>query len=262
MSDQEDTSPAADYDQFVDWGKRLRREATLFRWAFSLSGAHSVLDVGAGSARHSLLFASWGMSVTAVDPDESMLAQARINVAAAEKSLLASGGNVRLVRGGFGELEGLIAEPVDALVCTGNALPHVAGASGLRAAVKEFYQVLAPGGVIILHLLNHARLAGSRVRAVPPVVRDTDEGLKVFLRIIDYPQDGESLDFDFVTLVRSTQGEWTLTHRRSAHTFIPVDVLVAELSRSGFTGIEAFGDHERRPLEVEDDESVIVVARK
>lgn len=262
MNNHDDTSPAADYDQFVDWEKRLRREAPLFRWAFSLSGARSVLDVGAGSARHSLLFASWGMSVTAVDPDESMLAQARINIAAAGKSLQAAGGDVRLVRGGFGELESLTTGPVDALVCTGNALPHVAGASGLHAAVEDFHQVLAPGGVIVLHLLNHARLASSRVRAVPPVVRDTDDGMKVFLRVIDYPQDGESLDFDFVTLVRSAQGEWTLTHRRSAHTFIPVDSLAAELSRSGFTSIEAFGDHERRPLDVEDDESVIVVARK
>jgi len=257
-----DVSPAADYDQFVDWEKRLQREAPLFRWAFSLSGAHSVLDVGAGSARHSLLFASWGMNVTAVDPDESMLAQARINISSAENSLALSGGKVSLMRGGFGELEGLGAGPVGALVCTGNALPHVSGASGLRAAVRDFYRVLAPGGVIILHLLNHARLAGLKVRVVPPVVRDTGEGVKVFLRVIDYPQDGESLDFDFVTLVRSTQGEWALTHRRSAHTFIPVDVLADELSSSGFTSIETFGDHERKPLEIANDESVIVVARK
>lgn len=262
MSEENALSPAADYDQFVDWEKRLQREAPLFRWAFSLSGARSVLDAGAGSARHSLLFASWGMSVTAVDPDESMLAQARINIASAEKALALSGGRVRLMRGGFGELEGLGAGPVDALVCTGNALPHVSGASGLRAAVRDFYRVLAPGGVIVLHLLNHARLADLRVRTVPPVVRDTSEGVKVFLRVIGYPQDGESLDFDFVTLVRSTQGEWALTHRRSDHTFIPVDVLADELSSSGFTNIERFGDHERKPLEIENDESVIVVARK
>lgn len=258
----DETAPASDYDQFVDWDKRLAREAPLFRWAFAKAEAKTVADVGAGSARHSLLFASWGMKVIAVDPDDSMLAQAAINIAVAQESLASAGGEVELTRGGFGELATKGIGPVDALVCTGNALPHVNGAEGLRTAIADFYAVLRPGGVLVLHLLNHSRLAASKARVVPPVVRDTEEGTKVFLRIIDYPADGEHIDFDFVTLVRDTHGEWQLSRRRSLHTLIPHDAVERELHHAGFTEVRVFGNHERKPLDAEKDESIIVTATK
>lgn len=258
----ENPAPASDYDQFVDWNKRLAREAPLFRWAFAKAEAKTVADVGAGSARHSLLFASWGMKVISIDPDDSMLAQAAINIAVAQASLASAGGEIELVRGGFGELAAKGIGPVDALVCTGNALPHVNGAAGLRDAIADFFGVLRPGGVLVLHLLNHSRLAASKARIVPPVLRDTEDGTKVFLRVIDYPPDGEHIDFDFVTLVRDTQGEWQLSRRRSPHTFIPHDTLERELHHAGFTEVRVFGNHERKPLDAEKDESIIVTATK
>ena len=48
-------------------------------------------------------------------------------------------------------------------------------------------QSCGPGGALVLHLLNHGRLLDKRPRAIPPVVRDTAEGTKVFVRVIDYP---------------------------------------------------------------------------
>ncbi|TLM98551.1 MAG: class I SAM-dependent methyltransferase, partial [Actinobacteria bacterium] len=74
----ENTAPASDYDQFVDWDKRLAREAPLFEAVFSEAGVRSVIDVGAGSARHAIMFGRWGLEVDAVDPDDSMLAQAEV----------------------------------------------------------------------------------------------------------------------------------------------------------------------------------------
>ncbi len=262
MAEEAQVAPASDYDQFVDWDKRLAREAPLFRWALKIADARSVIDVGAGSARHSVMFAQWGMSVDAVDPDESMLAQATVNIEAAAESLIEAGGTVRLSRGGFGQLASLGLGSADALVCTGNALPHVEGRKGLRKALRDFAAVLRPGGVVVLHLLNHARLLASRPRVIPPVLRDAPEGTRVFLRVIDYPAGEEFLDFDFVTLVRGPDGAWDLSHRRSAHTALPLEVLDRELRAAGFRDVDVFGDHERAPLDIDRDESVIVVARR
>ena len=261
-ADEPRIAPASDYDTFVNWDKRLIRELPFFRRVFDEVGARSVIDVGAGSAKHSIAFAEWGMAVDAVDPDDSMLAQAEVNAAAAAAAIAEAGGELRLVRAGFGELAQRGLGLADALVCTGNALPHVAGLAGLRVALADFSAVLRPGGVLVLHLLNHAKLLRARPRSIPPIVRDTPEGTRVFLRVIDYPEGDEFLDFDFVTLTRDAAGAWDVASRRSPHTALPVEMLRAELSAAGFERIEAFGSHDATPLDADKDESVIIVARR
>ncbi len=263
MAEENPAAPAADYDQFVDWDKRLAREAPLFKWAFRTADVHSVVDVGAGSGMHAIMFAEWGLSVDAVDPADSMLARAEANIETARPRFHDKGGRVRLLKGGFGELAGLDLDyPADALVCTGNALPHVEGREGLRVTLADFARVVRPDGVLVLHLLNHERLMRSRVRAIPPVLRDTPEGVKVFLRVIGYPPGDEYLDFDFLTLVRDADGEWELSRRCSMHAALPADMLAQEVEAAGFDRVELFGDHERSGFDIERDESVILVARR
>lgn len=262
MSDQTRPAPAADYDEFVDWDRRLAREAPLFRRVFDNAEAHRVIDVGAGSARHAIMFATWGLEVVAVDPDESMLAQAETNVAGRTADIARAGGSIEMVRGGFGELASLGLGPCDAITCTGNALPHVDGVLGLRSTLADFAAVVRPGGALVLHLLNHARLLVARPRAIAPVFRQTPGGEKVFLRVIDYPEGDEYLDFDFLTLVRDEAGEWSVAHRRSPHTALPVDVLERELAAAGFGDVQEFGSHDGRAFVAETDESVILTARR
>jgi len=207
------------------------------------------------------MFAEWGIAVDAVDPDESMLAQAEANAAEAADRIAAAGGRLKLHQAAFGGLATLGLEPADALICTGNALPHVGGREGLRTAFADFACAVRPGGAIILHLLNHERLLAEQVRVIPPVVRETGEGTKVFLRVMDYPEGGGSIDFDFVTLVPDRAGSWTVSDRRSHHTALPVSMLAEELEAAGFSGIELLGGHDGSALGVT-DESVILVARR
>jgi len=255
-------APASDYDTFVNWNARLARELPFFRRVFDEVGARTLIDVGAGSARHSIEFAALGMAVDAVDPDDSMLAQAETNIAEASERIAEGGGELRLVRAGFGELAARGLGPADALICTGNALPHVDGLTGLRIALSDFAAVVRPGGVLVLHLLNHAKLLSEKVRAITPVVRETPEGTRVFLRLIDYPESGEFLGFDFVTLTRSAEGEWDLASRMSPHTALPFELLKAELETAGFERVEAFGGHDGAAFDPAKSESVIVVARR
>ncbi len=249
-------SAADDYDRFVDWEKRLTREGPFFRRLFDEHSVASVIDVGCGSGRHAALFASWGLDVTGVDPDERMLAAARAHA-------LASGHAVRLLEGGFGGLTALGLGPVDAVTCTGNALPHVAGPEGLRAALADFALVLRPGGVLVLHLLNHDRLLAGRIRSIPPVVREDAEGTRVFLRVMDYVEGG--IGFDFVTMSRpadawASGAEWTVTSRRSVHTALPTSLLAAGLESAGFGDVRMFGDHTGKALDAAADESVLLTA--
>ncbi|MHB9002877.1 MAG: class I SAM-dependent methyltransferase [Coriobacteriia bacterium] len=259
---QDSEAKVQDYDEFVDWDKRLANEGPFYRRLFEDAGVQRVIDMGAGSARHSIMFASWGLEVIAVDPDESMLAAARRNIERFAEEIAAGGGSVRLERGEFGELHAMNLGLADALVCAGNALPHVDGRDGLTETLADFGSVIAPGGVLVLHLLNHARLLRTRSATIPTKVRAGERGTKVFLRIVDFPEGDAFIDFDFVTLVRDTGGSWSLTNRRSPHTVITADILAGELPCCGFAQLQVYGDHTGRPLDVGKDESIIAVARR
>lgn len=263
-----------EYDELVDWNARLTREGPFFRRLFAECGVRSVADVGAGSARHSIMYRSWGLDVTAIDPSPQMLQLARENAARL-------GSDVRIVEGGFGEVAHIVGSPVDAITCTGNALPHVRSMTGLREALGDFASALAPGGLLVLHYLNHERLLTKRIRTMSPVFRETPTGDKFFIRLLDYTPTGDGILFDFVTLVRDASvretphtieswpktleadpgGGWSVRSRRSLHFAIPRGLIVAELERAGFGEIRLLGDHQGRPLDADTDESLIVVAR-
>jgi hypothetical protein len=174
-----------------------------------------------------------------------------------------AGGAVRFERAGFGEIEALGTGLVDAVTCTGNALPHMAGRAALVPTLADFAAVLRPGGLLVLHLLNHERLLATGLRAIPPVVRDTEDGKRVFLRFMDYTEEGILLDF--VKLHRAPDASdgtepWEVTSDSALHTSLPSDVLTPGLYAAGFGDVRMFGSHAGaafRPLE---DESVIVTA--
>lgn len=257
--------PAADYDRFVDWDKRLAREEPFFAREFAAAGVRRIVDVGCGTGKHAVMWARAGLDVVGVDPDPSMLAQAERNVAEAAAAIAEAGGSVTLLAGGFGGLAASGVGTADAVTCTGNALPHVDGAAGLEAAVADFADVLRPGGLLVLHLLNHDRLLAARVRSIPPVVREDETGTWVFLRVMDYVEGG--IGFDFVTLQRpagawESGAAWETASRRSVHTAVPTAMLNAALGAAGFTGVRLLGGHDGHALDPQADESVIVVARK
>ena len=256
-------APASDYDTFVDWNKRLLREAPFFSSQFEAHGVRRVIDVGCGSGMHALMWAKLGLDVVGVDPDASMLAQAEVNRTAAQAEVDTAGGSIRFIASGFGELAALGLGSFDAVTCTGNALPHVAGVAGLHVALTDFALVLRPGGIVVLHLLNHDRLISGQVRSIPPVVRDTDEGTRVFLRLMDYAPG--AILFDFVTMTRPvgalrSGAAWEVASRRSAHTALPASVLLPALRDAGFAEVARYGKHDGTPFDAENDESVIVVA--
>jgi len=254
------------YDAMVDWDKRLAREIPFLERVFGETReVRLVIDVGSGTGRHAIALARLGFEVTGVDPDAEMLERAGANAETA-------GVDVAFIEGSFGDLAGLGLGPADAVISTGNALPHVDGLAGLDVALRDFAAVLRPGGVLVAHLLNHERLLELRPRILAPVVRDDAGDTVAFLRLFEFdpPEAPERIWVEFVTAAKDASAAmagdpdlgWSVTAHRSAHTAIPFPVLREALERSGFGGVRAYGDHSGKEYEPSRDESIIVTARR
>lgn len=137
------------YNVMVDWEKRLAHENPFFQRVFASVSAQRVLDCACGTGRHLRVFARWGMEVAGSDASPAMIDEAH-------GYLKAEGVGARLEVADFRELGRHFPEPFDAVICTGNSLPLVVTMEGLRQAVRSLFEVLAPGGVAIVHTLNYA----------------------------------------------------------------------------------------------------------
>ena len=93
---------------------------------------------------------------------------------------------------------------------------------------------------------------------MPARFRETPDGVRVFVRVMDYSDEG--ISFDFITLSRDDDGEWDVKHRASRHAPLLVADVDRALSEAGFVEVAWYGSHEREPFDIETHESAIVVA--
>jgi len=129
----------------------------------------SVLDVACGNGMHAMMLAEMGAAVTAADIAEAMLGQARRRASDA-------GLAVRWVHAPMQEIASHVEGPFDAILCLGNSLPHLLDAHQLTRTLAGFARLLAPRGVVVLGLLNYARVLARRERIVGVTRREKGTG--------------------------------------------------------------------------------------
>lgn len=137
-----------------------------------------VLDVACGNGMHAMMLAAMGASVTGADISEAMLDHARGRARDA-------GLDIRWVHGPMQDLAGQVEGPFDAILCLGNSLPHLLDSHQLTRALAGFAKLLAPGGVVVLQLLNYARVLDNQER----IVGITRKGDAEYVRFYDFLED-------------------------------------------------------------------------
>ena len=135
------------YDSGINWAARLERELPVFREVFGPPGELGLLDAGCGTGRQAAALARLGYRMTGLDADEAMLELARAHASQA-------GVCVDYRVGTYDVLPDRAAGPYDGVLCVGNALAACASAEGAREAVRNFAEVLAPGGRLFVQILN------------------------------------------------------------------------------------------------------------
>jgi SAM-dependent methyltransferase len=156
---------------YRDWETQLDREGLSLRALFRNKGVTRVLDASCGAGTQAISLAKLGFDVVAADPSSGMLRKAKANAA---KYGVDSKIDFQCVD--FLHLLDKVRPPFDAIVTKGNALPHLLLDEEIELALHIFYDLLRPGGLLVVGMRDFAPFMEDRPRFLPGFVHDEDQG--------------------------------------------------------------------------------------
>ena len=121
-----------------------------------------ILDVACGTGQYSLALLEEGFcNIDAIDLDRSMIDQA------AEKT-----GKIDFITGDMLKLREYYKGLYDLIFCTGNSISHLNSPGDAGAFISDCCSLLAPGGKLIVQIINYDRIYAKTITALPLIVKD------------------------------------------------------------------------------------------
>ncbi|MBI2915188.1 MAG: class I SAM-dependent methyltransferase [Firmicutes bacterium] len=250
------------YDLMVDWERRLANESEFFQQTFESHGVKRVLDCACGTGRHALLFARWGLEVTATDASPAMIEMAARHAALEQARI--DLGQVPFHK--LGVWSQRTRQRFDALICIGNSLSLVAGPAQLGRSLKAMHQALVPGGLAVFQVQNYGRLAAYKQRFTSPRGVRTADLEYLFFKFLDplpaargvVPRATMNLAVFERPLDRD--GGWRLSVRTSKLLVISRRLLQGTLASAGFSNPSFFGDYHFSAFDPKESQDLLVTA--
>jgi SAM-dependent methyltransferase len=239
---------APDYDSMTGFEKRFVQERPFFRLLVERYGMKTALDAGCGSGFHSLLLSELGVRVTAVDASAEM-------VRLTNSHALAREAKVETLVASFEDLGSVMKKQFGAVFVMGNSLPHLVKTESLKRALRNFFDLLEPEGILFSQNLNYDRILAHRDH----VQNVKEVGDKTFVRSYEYGQEG--ILFNIVT--RTASGG-KAKERSQTIRLRPLlqDDLVGLLKEAGFADVKLFGGISMEPFNPESSKDLVVLATK
>jgi len=234
------------FDQFDQFDEDTER---FFRKLFQDHQVRSVLDCACGTGRHLSLFHSLGCEVTGSDVSESMLAQARLNLAERDMDL-------PLYHLDFRELPQRIEQRFDAVACLSSSLFHMPDEQEVLLALRSIRAVLRDGGLLVLSQGTTDRQWAEKPRFI--VSGAGEKSTRLF--VIDYLDRGARYNVLDITHDGETRElkVWSLTYP----CIYLKDAQQRLLLRAGFENLTFFGSYDLEPYDKATSSRLITVATK
>jgi SAM-dependent methyltransferase len=239
---------APDYDAMTGFQKRFVHERPFFRLLVDRYGINEAVDAGSGSGFHSLLLASLGVQVTAVDISPEMIRLLKRH--AKEMGLV-----VRAVESSFLSLPSVVHDKIDALFCMGNSLAHVLSRGELSDTLGSFAQVLKPGGVLFMQNLNYDRIL-ARHESIQSVKESNGV---TYVRYYEYKAD--TIQFHILRLKKENAD---IRHELNTVELRPIleNELVELLTGAGFGDVKRFGGIAMEEFRPQTSKDLVVLATR
>lgn len=239
---------SGNYDSMTRFSARFTEEReTLGKWVKGHS-IRTALDAACGTGLHALALAGLGVESEGVDNSPAMLERARENA-------LRLGLTARFTLAPMQRLPARLRNSRDALFCLGNSLPHLLTPADLGKAMTGFHRVLRPGGLLLVQVLNYARILKEKRR----IVNVTRDGKLEFVRFYDFLE--KRVRFNVLTIteeggrpVPSLVGMELVPWRKQD--------LVPALEKAGFIDIRIHGDLKASPFDSMESPNLVIACRK
>lgn len=253
----DDPYSRVNYRRLIAWEPRITREAPFLLSLLDGAPERSVIDAGCGTGEHVAFFARRGVRAVGLDRSEAMIAAAKDHEEAGTGRFAL--GDAMEARAALGD------EPSFGLaVCLGNMLPHIPAEADLARFLTSLHEVLLPGGLLLIQILNYEGILATGRRYLPVNLRPGDDGKEiVFLRLISPVEDGRVLFFP-ATLELDPDAENPLTvamsRRVELRAWTRADLAPA-LAAVGFDAV-FHGDMAGGEFVLEDSADLVVVATR
>ena len=217
---------------YRDWEATMQREGSLLRRNFRDQKIVKVLDASCGTGTQSIALARLDYEVTAADPNQRMLKQAQDN---AKKFKVAE--DITFVKAHFLNLPRAVVGPFDAVITKGNSLPHLLTDADLMLALRNFYHLLRPGGLVVIGVRDYDFMLEDRPRFVPRQFHEDDEQDVILFDVWDW-DDGPPATVTFNTFIVSGKGEdYSVTKRSVVYRALRRQELEIMMKAVGFLDI-------------------------
>jgi ubiquinone/menaquinone biosynthesis C-methylase UbiE len=239
---------SSSYDQMTSFDNRLKSLKPDLEKIHTRYGFSSVLDVACGTGLHAILFAKMGLRVTGADVSPEMLEVAQHNA-------IKSGVKIQWIQSSMQEIEKLIQDKFQSVFCLGNSIPHLLTEQDLHQSISAFYQILEPGGFLLLQLLNYHKILSEKNR----IVGINKKNDKTFIRFYDFQKN--TLIFNVLHIEwKSRQAQYTLESTQ-LHPY-KKETLMRCLKQNKFSDIEIFEDLSLNPYHPDRSKNVVISARR
>lgn len=232
-----------------DWMKRKNpAREQFFRQLFTKYGVREVLDCACGTGHDLMMFHSLDCHILGSDLSQSMLTQARRNLAEAEL-------DVPLVRADFCHLPDYFDTAFDAVVCLTNSINEVLTDAETIQALRSMRSVLRTGGILVFD--QGQTDASMRHPPKFDLLANNRDWTRLF--VMEYSGDVMTVNiFDFV----HTEDTSDFKHSAVRIRIRLQDSWSQVLLEAGFTRFEFFGDWNCAPYSKETSRRLIAVAKK
>lgn len=239
---------AEHYDDMTRFDDRVQRETDVLKGWVDRFRFRSAVDVACGTGIHAIILAKSGIQTVGADISETMLVKAKSHAEAHDV-------RVSWIQTAMQQARQNIEGEYEAVFCLGNSLPHLLTPEDLEAAVSSFFQLLSPGGIVVIQLLNYPRILKEQNR----IVGIHRQGELEFIRFYDfYPA---RILFNLLT-IHWQNGK--AAHTLNTTTLYPYQKheLERALSKHRFCEFEYYGDMRFQPFDEQASPNLVLIGKK
>lgn len=229
---------------YRDWDIQLEREGLGLRSIFRNKGVIRVLDAACGAGTQAVPLAQLGFEVVAADPSSGMIQKAQETA-----NRFGVSDKIRFVCIDFLRLHETVDGPFDAIVCKGNALPHLLLDEDIEATLLTFYELLRPGGSLVIGMRDFGPFMEDRPRFLPGFAHENDEGEEfITFDIWEWEEGPPVIATQNLFIVRGKENEYDTIKRQVIFRPLSTDEVKVVLLEVGFEDITDQPDRWERVL--------------